>query len=450
MRTPHYLKNTNILVLLSSLSLHKVVCKLLCLTSLAILSCHAPAHLSHVANGWAQNSVNTVIFRKHSLYTHQGYQYTAFYNGNSEVILGKRKSGTDQWELENTHYKGNTWDAHNNISLIVDQDGYLHLSWDHHNSKLRYAKSKSPGSLKLTEELAMTGKNEQVVTYPEFYPLQDGLLFAFRSGESGRGDLILNKYDLQSGEWHRLQENLISGEGTRNAYWQITTDGQQTIHISWVWRESADVASNHDLCYARSTDGGATWSRSNGTPYPLPITASTAEIIKQIPQSSELINQTSMTLDKNGRPIVASYWRPQASSVPQYHLTFQTTFGHWETVNLGFRKAPFSLSGIGTKSIPIARPQVVADQQNNVHVIFRDKERGSKVSIASSTLPLCKKWKIRDLLHDELLAWEPTLDPVQWKENESLHLFIQKVTQVDGEGLSNTAPTPISILEWNP
>ena len=44
------------------------------------------------------------------------------------------------------------------------------------------------------------------------------------------------------------------------------------------------VETNHDLCYARSLDGGKTWQRSDGTAYQLPITAATAEIAWKIPQ----------------------------------------------------------------------------------------------------------------------------------------------------------------------
>ncbi len=55
-------------------------------------------------------------------------------------------------------------------------------------------------------------------------------------------------------------------------------DASGTIHLSWVWRETWLVETNHDLCYARSSDNGITWQRSDDTPYTLPITMSTAEV----------------------------------------------------------------------------------------------------------------------------------------------------------------------------
>src|SRR5215510_8822925 len=91
---------------------------------------------TNVANGWANNSVNTVVFRKNSLVTYKDAQYIAFYNPEQYVVIGKRKTGDAKWELKQTSFKGNTTDAHNMISIMVDGNGYLHMAWDHHNHPL--------------------------------------------------------------------------------------------------------------------------------------------------------------------------------------------------------------------------------------------------------------------------------------------------------------------------
>ena len=168
----------------------------------------------------------------------------------------------------------------------------------------------------------------------------------------------MNKYDIRTNLWERIQDNLVDGEGHRNAYWQLFVDKKGTIHVSWVWRETPDVATNHDLCYAKSEDGGMTWRKSNNEIYNLPIKASNAEYICRIPQNSELINQTSMTADKKGNPYIATYWRDADSDVPQYRLVWFDGF-NWKQNKVSQRTTPFSLSGGGTKMIPIARPRLV-------------------------------------------------------------------------------------------
>ena len=404
-------------------------------------------------SGWANNSVNTVIFRKNSLVSFRDTQFIAFYNQQQYVVLGKRRLGESKWQLQETVYKGNTGDAHNSISIMVDGDGYLHVSWDHHNNPLRYARGINPGSLILTDMMPMAGNNEQNVSYPEFYKLNnDKLLFFYRDGRSGQGNLVINEYDVPAKKWSQLHSNLIDGEGKRNAYWQACTDSKGTIHISWTWRESPDVASNHDIAYACSRDGGKTWEKSNGDKYVLPIKEATAEYALKVPQNSELINQTSMGTDDKGEPFIATYWREADSQVPQYHLVYLNK-NKWQTLNLYFRKSAFSLSGAGTRKIPISRPQILvkgAGNKTSAALIFRDEERGNKPSVAIISKLKKKKWKIIDLAETDLGSWEPTYDTELWKERHILYLFMQNVVQVTGEGTANIPPQLINVLEWKP
>lgn len=407
-----------------------------------------------VDSAWAGNSVNAVVFRKNSLVTYGDTQFIAFYNQRAKVVLGKRKLGSKQWQLKETVFSGNIRDAHNAISIMVDGEGFVHLAWDHHNNPLNYSISEKPLSLEMTPKKTMTGKNEKSVSYPEFYKVQGGnLIFLYRDGGSGKGNLVVNKYDLQTKQWIQLSDNLIDGEGKRNAYWQAYSDAKNVFHISWVWRESPDVASNHDLCYARSEDGGLTWEKSTGEKYVLPVNANSAEYICKIPQRSELINQTSMSADQHGNPVIASYWKRNGSSVPQYHLVYKKN-GEWKVQDLDFRTIPFSLSGTGTRRIPISRPQVITwknKRQTAAAIIFRDNERKDKISVAlNKAINKKNKWQLFDLDGSDMGAWEPTYDTELWKTQQKIHLFIQHVEQVSAEGITNTLPQMVRVLEWTP
>ncbi|MBC7889755.1 MAG: BNR-4 repeat-containing protein [Ferruginibacter sp.] len=429
-----------------------VLCLTIIINSLTAQN-KAAVQLVPVDTGWAKNSVNAVVFRKNSLVTFRDTQFIAYYNNNRFVVLGKRRSGTAKWLLQQTPYQGNAADAHNTICIMVDGDGYLHIAWDHHNNPLNYCKSIYPGSLELTGRLPMTGSNEQKVTYPEFYKIRGGnILFFYRNGASGNGNLVINEYAVNTKKWITVQSSLVDGEGKRNAYWQACTDVSGTIHVSWVWRESPDVASNHDVCYARSRDGGKTWEKSTGEQYTLPINAASAEYICKIPQKSELINQTSMVADEAGNPFIATYYKEADGTIPQYHVIYKTG-REWNVQNLGFRTSPFSLSGVGTKRIPISRPQIITwktEKRLSTAVIFRDAERGDKVSVATCNNIKKKKWSVADLTPDGLGSWEPSYDTELWKEKGILNVFIQNVVQADGEGNSGTAPQLVQVLEWDP
>ena len=416
-----------------------------------LLAVPSPAQkLIPAGEGWAGNSVNVTVFRKNSLVTHGNLQFIAYYDADGYVVLGKRKRKTDKWTLRRTRYRGNVRDAHNTISIMADGEGYLHMAWNHHNRPLQYVRSTAPLSLELGEPETMTGQNEMRVTYPEFYRMPDGgLLFLYRDGQSGQGNLVLNRYDLKSRKWIRLHDNLIDGEGERNAYSQTCVDEKGVIHVSWVWREAGDVASNHDLCYACSPDGGVTWQKSDGEKYTLPIRAASAEYVCRIPQNSELINQTSMTADDLGRPYIASYWREAGSEVPQYHVVYYDG-KVWHDRNTGFRSVPFTLRGGGTKRIPISRPQVVTKTRGtrtSVYLIFRDAERNDRISVAVNPDIGRNEWNVVDLTSFGVGSWDPPYDTELWKNEGRLHLFVQRATQVDGEGVAQVPPERVQVLE---
>ena len=416
----------------------------------------APAQtLSKIGMGYAQTSVNTAVFRQSSVATRGDWQFAAYYDADGYVVLAKRQlSGAEEdgaWTVVRTQYKGNVSDAHNVISIGIDGDGFVHLSFDHHGHPLRYCKGKRPYGLEVGELQSMDGHDESNVTYPKFYNMPNGdLLFAYRSGSSGRGNLVMKRYVVAEKRWQSLQDVLIDGENKRNAYWQLCVDKSGAIHVSWVWRETPDVATNHDLCYARSDDGGVTWRRSDGSQYKLPITAESAETAFVIPQNSELINQTSMTADDEGNPFIATYWREQDSKVPQYRLVWlDTATKQWQTSKISDRKTAFSLSGVGTKMIPIARPRLAVKgkkDKTEVFCLFRDEERGSKVSIAHCKNLSKKKWKVSDLTDFSVDAWEPSYDIQMWNDRQRLDVFVQQTKQGDGEKVKESEPQPVYVM----
>ena len=405
-------------------------------------------NLVNVADGFSSTSVNTAVFRTNSLVTVGDTQYVSFYDPEGYVTLGKRKHGSYNWELKRTQYKGNVNDGHNIISMGVDGDGYVHVSFDHHGHPLHYAKGIAPGSLELGEMQPMTGIDEEKVTYPEFYNLSNGdLLFVYRSGASGRGNMAINRYDVKTGKWERVQDSLVDGEEERSPYWQVYIDGNDVIHVSWVWRETWLVETNHDMCYAKSTDGGKTWLKSDGSQYALPITAKNAEYAWNIPQNSELINQTSMTADSDSNPYIVTYWRSQNSEVPQYRIIWNDG-KEWRHKQISNRTQAFSLSGGGTKMIPISRPRVVADG-DYIGVVYRDRERGGVVSMAETKTGANGEWTVTDVTDFDVDAWEPSIDTQLWRDSKKLNVFVQPTHQGDGEKAIESAPTTVSVLEIN-
>ena len=406
---------------------------------------------SEIGLGWAKNSVNAPIFRKNSVASFKDNQFVSYYDSLGYVVLAKRKFGADTWEVSKTQYTGNIEDAHCSISIAVDGNGIVHMAWDHHGHPLRYCTSTDSLGLTMGAKKSMVGSLEDVVTYPEFFRMPNGdLTFIYRDGWSGNANCVVNKYNVETKSWTRLHDNLISGESIRSAYWQSCVDKNGVIHVSWVWRETADVASNHDMCYAKSSDGGATWHKSTGEQYTIPITAATAEYICSIPQNSELINQTSVYATAESKPYIASYWTDSHTQRVQYQLIYIDNESRWQQKTFSNRKSTFSLSGGGTKKIPISRPQVMVDDRGDkdiIYMIYRDNDRGSKVSmnvcydISQDTIQLFE-YDLTDFSVDD---WEPTYDIDLWKDSLQLDVFVQRMQQGDGETLSDLPAQPVYV-----
>ncbi|HMP94665.1 MAG TPA: BNR-4 repeat-containing protein, partial [Phnomibacter sp.] len=166
-------------------------------------------HKSTGGAGWAQNSINAVSFRKNAITSHGPWQFTAYYNAAGQVVLARRRGLRKPWQVVVTSLKGQVADAHNNISLAIDGAGYLHLAWNHHNTPLQYTRSLQPYALSLAAPSPMTGMLENRVTYPQFYRLPNGqLIFMYRHGQSGNGQLVINRYNPATQHWQQLHQNL--------------------------------------------------------------------------------------------------------------------------------------------------------------------------------------------------------------------------------------------------
>lgn len=411
--------------------------------------------LQIVPDGFAGSSVNVLAGLQHSLLTHGDTQYAAFYAADSTLMLAKRPRGATTWTTQRTAYTGRTADAHNHVALGVDGDGVLHLAWDHHNNALNYARGIAPGSLELGPREPMTGQLESRVTYPAFLSLPDGdLLFFHRDGGSGRGNLVLSRYRVRDRAWSRVHANLINGEGVRSAYPACTVDSQGRLHLAWVWRATPDVATNQDLAYARSPDGGATWTSVDGAPLAVPFTATTADYALRIGPNRSLMNPPSLAVDQAGRPLLANYWTPEGSDIPQYHLVHHDGTA-WRITQVTQRTTPFTLAGGGTKNPPISRSVLVTRSSPGdtaAMLLYRDDERGGRIVAASSPDLLNPVWTFTELTAGSVGAWEPSRDPVAWARDGELHLLVQAVTQRDGNDreAAAVAPLPFQSSPGNP
>ena len=456
-------------------------------------------------NGYAGSGVNSVAYNQHNLLTVGDQQFIAYYRRhatdpdhpkNNTVTIGRRNIEAAMWEIFSTDFHSyDIDDEHNVIGFAIDGDGFMHMSWGMHSDDPRtkpfqYARSTAPilgqNPIVMTSlgPNGMTG-HELEVCYPRFQTLPDGdVLFLFRKAWSGNGDWYLNRYDVETECWSPVHKDargkparLFRGRGPHpnNCFYadRPTLGPDGVFHLAGVFRYNTHSPSGHDgfqtnhrYVYLRSLDEGLTWQRMDGSPIALPAVESVGfaghdathlpEIVEDIPEGSSLMNQSGMTTDRTGSPIIANWWADNAAggdhTRQQYIFFYDGQAWQKRVVTTRDPELDEPIGDGVLKWILLARPVVITDADDRIIVIYTDyKNHGILISHSEPLAvdPEREKWTQFNLTHENLGAWEPTYDEARWRRDGVLQMLYQKMP---GSGKSyhrENRSTPVSVFEWN-
>jgi BNR repeat-containing family member len=261
-----------------------------------------------------------------ALLTQGDQQFAAFFDANRQMTVAQRTLGSMTWAF----FRLDTmlgWDSHNYVTMAIDGGGFLHVSGNMHGVPLIYFRStRALDASSLQRVNAMVGANEQACTYPQFFrdPAGD-LVFAYRDGASGSGNYIFDVYSAGTRTWARLLNTpLVDGQGTYSAYPVGPIQGPDGwYHLVWVWRDTPDASTNHDLSYAKSQDL-IHWQTAAGRALTLPITFATADIVDPVPVNGGMINNnTKIGFDGERRPVLSYHKYDAAGNTQLYNARFE-------------------------------------------------------------------------------------------------------------------------------
>ncbi len=313
-----------------------------------------------------------------ALLTEGDRQFVAYYDADRRMTVASRELGSQDWAVKRLPEQVG-WDSHNYITLAVDDNGDLHVSGNMHCDPLVYFRTSVPMDVTSLEGATpMVGARERRATYPKFGRTPDGALtFTYRDGSSGNGNQIWNVYDAETHTWSRLLDQpLTDGEGKRNAYLVGPTRGPDGLyHLVWVWRDTGDAATNHDLSYACSPDL-VHWRTSAGREMELPLTLDDAEIVDPVPPGGGIINgNTKIGFDHQGR-VVLSYHKHDADGHTQIYNARREEAGWriYQTSDWDFR---WDFGGGGSLKWGIRLSGVRKDADGRLYQTFGNKRDGS-------------------------------------------------------------------------
>ncbi|MFH1719898.1 MAG: BNR repeat-containing protein [Planctomycetota bacterium] len=381
-----------------------------------------------VAEGLASHPVNG----GNCLISDGEYQYIAFYDGDHQMTVGKRKLSETKWDFAKLPERVG-WDTHNKILLFQDRKGHLHVTGNMHCAPLKYYRTEVASDIHTFKAIhKWTGDYENRVTYPTLFKLRDGSIYLmYRHGGSGNGMRILLHYDEESRRWTKTVPILLNGmdrNPTCNAYpFGLLEDEGGVWHIAWCWRETPDVVTNFDICYAKSLDHGASWKSWDGLDLQLPITPENAHVVDSIPQKSGLMNGGTLVVDGRGRPYIG-YTRFDDDGYNQLYVATPVD-GKWMVSQLTDWKHRFYFSGGGTipESPPV--PGISITPEQKIVVSYRNRYAEPRSAKLTFT-------------REQLLSSRPGRHPVEQQQGDDVSRNVPHIRAV------NVGPLPPGFTHY--
>jgi hypothetical protein len=411
--------------------------------------------------------INGKSYQQMPIDTYKGWQYVTYYDPQRHVCIGRRKLPDGVWEL--IHFKDYLFEGNDNHNVTVlgisQNDGTIHLAFDHHGEPLNYRVSQ-PGVANDPENVQWNaslfsdvrdwlkqGEHLSNVTYPRFVSTpKGGLLFVSRKGASQNGKITFVEYNPDQGGWSDRWE-VTSNEGLyeygdkesthRNAYLNGVHYGERSkrLHMSWLWREPG--AKMHDVNYAYSDDNGRNWFNSAGqqiaSPGQLISISSPGLIAWEIKPDQGLDNQEGQYVDALDRPHICVWHLLNGKTSEDRDPANSAYYHYWRDETGTWRQNEIFSPVGGGEDEQRNRPKIFSTSDNNLVVLFNNK---AEIVICAATAEnQYQDWKV---IHREEGPWdgEPLFDLGRWREERMLSVYMQKESSKSG------VPTDLYVVDF--
>jgi len=346
---------------------------------------------------------------------------------------------------------GDDTDDHHTCVLAFDPEGYLHLSYNHHNDPLNYRVSSNPIATfdgTLEAEASMLGTNETQLCYPVFFNDPAGkLYFMFRDGLAGDADTYMYSYDESTPAWSGAAGTtaglLCAGKDNSESVYLYTPcfdadfGSGGWMHMGWHWRNSpTGPQTNHNISYVKWD--GTNWKQSNGTAQTVPITPANSESADATEEDSGIAGKNGIFSDGDGNPHIV-YIKGDGDDYAQAWHTWHNG-SVWSTPQV-LTDSEHAAEGDPTR-IEYMSPDLAIDRTTGTVYVFVVGFAKKYLWVYSSSN--YSTWTLQRLLAEDIGQYAPSYDPRRWSEDGviSMAVAIHLTPSVN--------PFDILLLEYTP
>jgi len=384
--------------------------------------------------------INNNIARGKAFFGNDRYRFFSYFDtqGSVQILRYDRRAGewlqgrVEERFPDAINQTASLRNPHNFISGGLDADERVHLLFGAHNSRARHYISLRPGDpTEWIDASDWIAHAKHQVTYPTLLQLPGGELWLFyRHGRAGNGSTYLVK-GLARGSLPAEPEMLVDGRQENSQYLfspAVTRDG--CVHIAWTWRLSKFTVpsdnpylrqdfqgvTNRDISYARTCDGGQSWTDSGGIEKHLPVTrrgdhSFVPEVISEIDIGTGFFNHYGSDVDGEGMPHFVLHRWDNRRITQIWHLFRDNDGWRLRRVSDYAVDFPWNRHQVnGLAGTALARPEIVLSPETGCALIVtRSQHHGNQLELYRACPPY-EDWDSRVIPTGSLGGWEPQLD----------------------------------------
>lgn len=201
---------------------------------------------------------------------------------------------TNVFEDVNKIFQMSDMDGHRSPTIHIDGAGYIYVFGGSHGDATQVWKSNAPYSTaNWTKKASITGDT----SYPQPHEMEPGMVSVFHRRGMEWG--VVRSWDgfATVGTYRSL---VSATNPSVEGVYALTRSEGNTIHMIWTVLDFGTQIRKH-VWYAKSIDGGLNWSKSDGTPYTLPINAQSAE--KIFDSGADQVNLQDLQIAPDGNVV---------------------------------------------------------------------------------------------------------------------------------------------------